>query len=189
MLWLTAISIQIKAAKETRLVMHCHVMNEKLPSQVSEFSAENCSYAWEPCKSALQNSTQTFIILWPVHPIHTTSLYTQNMADHSVVARYESNESDPSWALMFCFDNALLESLASLSIWSLCFALPTRFCVPECHHNRVESSTAEKVFLFSVFSFASEGKLLCGSKRGETSKLNTQFIAHVQARVHPGMFP
>ena len=40
------------------------------------------------------------------------------------------------------------ESLASLSIWSLSFALPTRFCVPECHRNRVESSTAEKVLFF-----------------------------------------
>ena len=40
------------------------------------------------------------------------------------------------------------ESLASLSIWSLCFALPTRFCVPECHCNTVESSTAEKVLFF-----------------------------------------
>ena len=40
------------------------------------------------------------------------------------------------------------ESLASLSISSLSFALPTRFCVPECHRNRVESSTAEKVLFF-----------------------------------------
>ena len=59
-----------------------------------------------------------------------------------------------------CFGLTMLfqKSLASLSIWSLCFVLPTRFCVPECHRNRVESSTAEKVFFFSVFSFASEGK-------------------------------
>ena len=27
-----------------------------------------------------------------------------------------------------------------------CFALPTHFCVPECHQKRVKSSTAEKVF-------------------------------------------
>ena len=40
------------------------------------------------------------------------------------------------------------KSLASLSILSLSFALPTRFCVPECHCNRVESSTAEKVLFF-----------------------------------------
>ena len=40
------------------------------------------------------------------------------------------------------------ESLALLSSWSLSFALPTRFCVPECHCNRVESSTAEKVLFF-----------------------------------------
>ena len=32
-----------------------------------------------------------------------------------------------------------------------CFAVPTRFWVPECHRNRVESSTTEKVFFF--FSF------------------------------------
>ena len=41
------------------------------------------------------------------------------------------------------------KSLASLSIWSLSFSLPTRFCVPECHcNNRVESSTAKKVLFF-----------------------------------------
>ena len=40
------------------------------------------------------------------------------------------------------------ESLASLSSWSLSFALPRRFCVPECHRNRVESSTEEKVLFF-----------------------------------------
>ena len=40
------------------------------------------------------------------------------------------------------------KSLASLSIWSLCFVLPPRFCVPEYHRNRVESSTAEKVLYF-----------------------------------------
>ena len=74
------------------------------------------------------------------------------MADHSVGARDESNESEASEALMFCFDNAFPESLASLSIWSLSFALPTRFCVPECHRNRVESSTAEKVLFYFQFS-------------------------------------
>ena len=49
-----------------------------------------------------------------------------------------------------CFVLTMLfqESLASLSIWSLSFALPTRFFVPECHRNRVESSTAEKVLFF-----------------------------------------
>ena len=67
------------------------------------------------------------------------------MADHSVGARDESHESEVSQALMFCFDIAFQESLASLlSIWSLCFALPTHFCVPECHRKRVKSSTAEK---------------------------------------------
>ena len=43
------------------------------------------------------------------------------------------------------------KSLAPLSIWSLSFALPARFCVLECHCNRVESSIAEKVLL-SQFS-------------------------------------
>ena len=78
------------------------------------------------------------------------SFYTPNanMADHSVGAGDKSNESEASQALMFCFDNAFQKSLASLSTWSLCFALPTRFCVPECHCNRVESSTAEKVLFF-----------------------------------------
>ena len=71
------------------------------------------------------------------------------MADHSVGARDESNESEASEALMFCFDNAFPGSLASLSIWSLSFALPTRFCVRECHRNRVDSFTAEKVYFFS----------------------------------------
>ena len=66
------------------------------------------------------------------------------MADHSVGARDESNGSEASEAL----------SLISLSIWSFCFVLPTRFCVPECHRNRVESSTAEKVCFFSVSPFA-----------------------------------
>ena len=50
------------------------------------------------------------------------------------------------------------KSLVSLSIWSFCFVLPTRFCVPECHCKRVESSTAAKVFFFSVSPFASEEK-------------------------------
>ena len=71
-----------------------------------------------------------------------------NMADHSVGARDESNESEASEALMFVLTMLFQESLASLSSWSLSFALPTRFCVPECHRNRVESSTAEKVLFF-----------------------------------------
>ena len=68
------------------------------------------------------------------------------MADHSVGARDESNESEASEALMFVLTMLFQESLASLSSWSLSFALPTRFCVPEC--NRVESSTAETVLFF-----------------------------------------
>ena len=59
-----------------------------------------------------------------------------------------------------CFVLTMLfqKSLVSLSIWSFCFVLPTRFCVPECHCKRVESSTAAKVFFFSVSPFASEEK-------------------------------
>ena len=41
------------------------------------------------------------------------------------------------------------ECLASLSIGP--FLSPSlRVCVPDCHRNRVESSTAEKVLFFSV---------------------------------------
>ena len=44
------------------------------------------------------------------HVIQSTkeTIYTPNanMADHSVGARDESNESEASEALMFCFDNA-----------------------------------------------------------------------------------
>ena len=57
---------------------------------------------------------------------------------------------------MFCFALLFQKSVSSLSIWSLCFVLPPRFCVPECHRNIVES--AEKVLSVSVSSFASEGK-------------------------------
>ena len=80
------------------------------------------------------------------------------MSEHSVGTWDESHESEASQAAMFCFDNAFQKSLASLSIWSLCFALPMCFCVPECHRNRVKSPTAEKVFFFSVSLFASGGK-------------------------------
>ena len=71
------------------------------------------------------------------------------MADRSVGARDESNESEASQALMFCFVCFLFpKSLASLSIWSLCFVIPPRFCVPQCHRNIVKSSRAEKVLYF-----------------------------------------
>ena len=55
---------------------------------------------------------------------------------------------------LWCFVLTMLfqRSLASLSIWSLCFVLSTRFCVSECHRNRVESSTAEKASAL-FFSF------------------------------------
>ena len=70
------------------------------------------------------------------------------MADHSVGARDKSNESEASEALMFCFHNAFPGMSCFVVDWSLSFALPTRFCVPECRRNRVESSTAEKVLFF-----------------------------------------
>ena len=38
-----------------------------------------------------------------------TSTPNANMADHSVGAQDESNESKASWASMFCFDNAFPE--------------------------------------------------------------------------------
>ena len=62
---------------------------------------------------------------------------------------------------LWCFVLTMLfqRNLASLSIWSLCFALCTHFCVPECHRKRVKSSTAEKVFFSSVISFVFNGKL------------------------------
>ena len=53
-------------------------------------------------------------------------------------------------------------SLASLSTWSLYFVLPTRFCVPECHRNRVESSTTEKA---SVPFFQFPRSPLSGNQR------------------------
>ena len=53
-------------------------------------------------------------------------------------------------------DNASPEKVL---IWSLCFALSTRFCVPECHSKGVKSFTAEKVFFSSVISFVFNGKL------------------------------
>ena len=62
---------------------------------------------------------------------------------HSAGAQDESHESEVSQALMFCFDNAFQKSVASWLIRSLCFALPTRVCVPECHRNRVNSSTVK----------------------------------------------
>ena len=99
------------------------------------------------------------------------------MADHSVGARDELNESEASQALMFCFDKAFPEkSRFALSIWSLCFALPTRFCVPECHRNRVESSTAEKVFFFfSFFVRVGEGTKETEAKSSRSPKELSKF--------------
>ena len=62
----------------------------------------------------------------------------------------ESNESEACQALMFVLTMLYFQkSLASLSIRSLVSALPTRFEFLNATANRVESSTAEKVFLFS----------------------------------------
>ena len=72
------------------------------------------------------------------------------MADHSVGARTESNESQASEALMFCFVLTMLfrESLGSLSIWSLSFALPTRFFVPEGHATEWNLPQQRKCYFF-----------------------------------------
>ena len=86
------------------------------------------------------------------YPFYTPNA---NMADHSVGARDESHESEVSQALMFCLTMLLQRSLD----FSLCFALSTRFCVPECHRKGVKSSTAKKVFFSSVVSFVFNGKL------------------------------
>ena len=97
-------------------------------------------------------------------PIH---FFRQPATDIHRMQIWRSTRSAPGTSRMearlvrlWCFVLTMFyqKSLASLSIWSLCFVLPTRFCVPECHHNRVESSTAEKVFFFSVSPFASEEK-------------------------------
>ena len=56
------------------------------------------------------------------------------MADHSVGARDESNGSETSEALMFCFESASQKTLALLCRRSvpLYFAVPTSCCVSEC---------------------------------------------------------
>ena len=48
------------------------LLNEKVPNQIHEFSAENCPNG---ILAKLQNSIQILIILWPVYPIHTNSLF------------------------------------------------------------------------------------------------------------------
>ena len=67
---------------------------------------------------------------------------------------------------LWCFVLTMLfqKSLASLSIWSLCFVLPPRFCVPECHGNIVESSTAEKVLYFQFPRLPLRGNQRDGGK-------------------------
>ena len=81
------------------------------------------------------------------------------MADHSVSARDESNGIKASEAFwMFCVDNAFPEKSCFVFDLVLLFRTPDVFFVPECHRNRVESSTAEKVFFYSVSPFASEEK-------------------------------
>ena len=74
------------------------------------------------------------------------------MADHSVGARDEWNESEASQALMFCFHDAFPEKSFFVVDLVPLFRPPMRFCVPECHRNRVESSTAEKASVL-FFSF------------------------------------
>ena len=72
------------------------------------------------------------------------------MADHSVGARQESHESESSQVKKVLLHHQLiLVRFVSPS--------PRIFCVPEGQLKRVKSSTAEKVFLFSVCPFASEG--------------------------------
>ena len=51
------------------------------------------------------------------------------MADHSVVARDESNGGEASEALMFCFPRKLLLCLRSVPFY---FAVHTSCCVSEC---------------------------------------------------------
>ena len=72
------------------------------------------------------------------------------MADRSVVARYESHESEASQSSMFCCDNVSPEKSCSVVVLvCFCLALPIRFCVPEYHQKEVKSSTAKKAFFFS----------------------------------------
>ena len=55
------------------------------------------------------------------------------MAGHSVGARNELHESEASEASVFCFDNASLKSLLRGRSSLFHFAMPTSFCVLECH--------------------------------------------------------
>ena len=48
-------------------------MNEKLPNQVEEFSAENCPN--ENLAKVAKFRTSPYDFLWPVYPIHTNSLF------------------------------------------------------------------------------------------------------------------
>ena len=52
------------------------------------------------------------------------------MADHSVGARNESHESEASWVLIFCFDNASPEKARRQS-GLFYFAVATSCCVSE----------------------------------------------------------
>ena len=55
------------------------------------------------------------------------------MADHSVIARDELHENEASEASVFCFDNASLKILLCGLSSLFYFAIPTSFCVLECH--------------------------------------------------------
>ena len=74
------------------------------------------------------------------------------MADHSVVAWIELNESEASWATVFCFDNASSEKSCFVRDldWFISLCLRVR------HQKGVKYSTGKKVFLVSLF--ASERK-------------------------------
>ena len=57
------------------------------------------------------------------------------MADHTVVAWNELYENVASWASVFCFGDISSEKPSGFISRSSLFylALPTSFCVPECH--------------------------------------------------------
>ena len=62
-----------------------------------------------------------------VHWLGDTNTPNANMADHSVGARDESNGSEASEALMFCFDNAFPEKCCFVVDFVLLFRPPYAF--------------------------------------------------------------
>ena len=83
---------------------------------------------------------------------------------------------------LLCFVLTVLfqKNLASLSIWSLCFVLPLRFCVPECHHNIMESSTTEKVL---YFQFPSSPLRETKETEARSSRSPKELLKKVKVRV------